>query len=160
MFGTRAQTSTECKSLSEVECSSASLHGIFLTTGAALFEAAMNEQTVFVRSMVARFPNLSELFEEHIKDNFGEVLPHVFFGDVTRYLLSLLLAENGRSLRSRRELRDVLGYLEEAYSGGNEKMRELISASFLENLPRSGDTGAQIREMIGPNLRKQLDVIG
>jgi hypothetical protein len=55
------------------------LHGIFLTIGAALFEAAMNEQTVaFVRSMVARLPNLSELFEEHVKDNFGEVLPHVF----------------------------------------------------------------------------------
>ena len=120
----------------------------------------MNEQTAFVRSMVARFPKLSELFEEHIKSNFGEVLPHVFFGGVTRYVLSLLLAENGRSLPPRRELRDVLGYLEEAYSGDNEKIRELISVSFLENLPRPGDTGAQIREMIGANLRKQLNVIG
>lgn len=121
----------------------------------------MSEQAVsFVRSMVARFPTLSALLEEHLEDNLGEILPHVFFGDVTRYVLSLLLAASGGGLPPRRELRDILDFLEEAYSGSSEELRELISASFLENLPRPGETGARIREIVGPNLGRQLHVIG
>jgi len=96
---------------------------------------AMSKQTVsFVSSMVARFPSLYRLLEDHIRDNAGEVLPHVFFGEVTRYVLSLLVAARGEP---RRELiGDVLSYLEEAYAAGDEELRELISVSFLENLPR------------------------
>ncbi len=121
----------------------------------------MSEQTVsFVRSTVARFPSLSTLLEEHIKDNLGEMLPHVFFGEVARYILSLLLAARGGGLPARRELRDILSYLEEAYAAGDEELRELISVSFLENLPRPGEAGGEVREMVGPNLRRQLQVIG
>lgn len=120
----------------------------------------MTEQAAaFVGSMVARFPGLSALLEEHIKDNHGEMLPHVFFGEVTRYILSLLLAASGGGLSPRRELRDILTYLEEAYAAGDEELRELISVSFLENLPRPGEAGAEVREMVGPNLRRQLQII-
>jgi hypothetical protein len=119
----------------------------------------MSEQTVsFVRSMVAHFPSLYTLLEDHIRDNGGEVLPHVFFGEVTRYILSLLLAA-GR-LPPRRELRDILSYLEETYAAGNEELQELISVSFLENLPRPGENGAELRAMVGPNLKRQLQAIG
>jgi hypothetical protein len=108
----------------------------------------MSEHTIsFVRSIVARFPGLTTLLDEHIENNFGEVLPHVFFGDVTRYVLSLV-ATNDDSLSPRRELRDVLDYLEEAYTGGDEELQELIAVSFLENLPRPGETGAGIRGML------------
>lgn len=121
----------------------------------------MSEHPVsFVRSMVARFPSLSALLEAHIKDNLGEMLPHVFLGDVTRYVLSLLLAVGAGGLPARRELRGILDYLEEAFDDGDEELQELISVSFLENLPRPGQTGAEIRKMVGPNLRKQLHVIG
>jgi hypothetical protein len=74
--------------------------------------------------------------------------------------LSLLLAARGGPLPPRRELRDILNYLEKAYAAGDEELRELISVSFLENLPRSGESGAELREMVGPNLRKQLRAIG
>lgn len=113
----------------------------------------------FVRAMVACFPGLSALLEEHVKDNLGELLPHVFFGDVARYILSLLLAASGGGLPPRRELRDILAYLEEAYAGGDEEVRELIAVSFLENLPRPGESSAEIREMLGPNLRRQLNLV-
>jgi len=36
------------------------------------------------------------------------------------------------------------------------EVQQLIAASFLENLPRQGEDGMQIREMIGPNLKRQL----
>lgn len=121
----------------------------------------MNEQAIsFVRSMVVRFPGLSALLEAHVEDNRGELLPHVFFGDVTRYVLSLVLAAIDGGLPPRRELRDILDYLEEAYAGGDAELQELISVSFLENLPRPGEPGAEIRKMVGPNLGRQLHVIG
>jgi hypothetical protein len=122
----------------------------------------MSNQTVsFVRSTVERFPSLYGPLEEHIRDNYGEVLPHVFFGDVTRYVVSLLLAaRSGANLPPRRELRDILSYLEEAYASGDEEIRGLISVSFLENLPRPGESGAKLREMVGPNLMSQLRAIG
>src|SRR3954471_14705300 len=117
----------------------------------------MSEQAVsFVRSIVARFPSLSAILEEHLKDNLGEILPHVFLGDVTRYLPSLLLAASSGGFPIRRELRDILDYLEEVFSGDGAELRELISASFLENLPRPGESGAQLREMVGPTLKRQL----
>ena len=121
----------------------------------------MSEQTVsFVKSMVSLHPELGAILEEHIKDNLGEILPHVFFGDVARYTSSLFPAAPRGGLLLRRELRDLLDYLEATYSSGDEELRELISVSFLENLPRPGELGAQIREMLGPNLSRQLRVIG
>ena len=120
----------------------------------------MSEQTQFVRSMVSRFPSLHSLLEEHIKDNYGEMLPHVFFGELTRYVLSLSFAASKSGLSPQRELQDILDYLEDMYSSGDQKVQELISVSFLENLPRQDEPGAQVRKMVGPNLRRQLDVIG
>ncbi len=113
----------------------------------------------FIRSMVARFPTLDALLKEHIED-FEEILPHLFFGDVTRHIVSLLPAASGSDFPRRRELRDILAHLEESYSRGDDELQELISVSFLENLPRPGEAGAQIREMVGPTLRAQLAVIG
>ena len=57
-------------------------------------------------------------------------------------------------------LNDLLGELENAYQSGGEEVEDLISVSFLENLPRPGEAGSQIREMLGPSLHRQLDVIG
>lgn len=121
----------------------------------------MSEQTVlFIRSFVARFPGLSAVLDEHTKDHFGEILPHVFFGDITRYVLALFSAEShGGGLSPRRELLQILDFLEEVYSGGDEELQELISVSFLEDLPRWDEECSQVRELVGPNLRRQLDVI-
>jgi len=120
----------------------------------------LSELTIaFVRSLVSRFPSLSGVLEEHVKDN-DEILPHVFFGDLTRFTLSLLsTAIGGGGLPPRRELRGILDYLEETYSKGDAELQELIAASFLENLPGPREDGSQIRGMLGPNLRKQLQVI-
>ncbi len=117
----------------------------------------MSEHTVsFVREMVARFPGLSALLEEHMKDNFGEILPHLFFGDVTRYVVALL---SGGDLAQRRELRDILDHLERVYASADEELQELIAVSFLENFPRPNEPGAEICGKIGPHLRRQLHVI-
>ena len=72
--------------------------------------------------MAARFPGLAPMLAEHIKDN-DEILPHLFFGDVTRYALSLV---RERKPDQKPELRMLLDFLEESFSGGNEELQELI----------------------------------
>jgi hypothetical protein len=115
----------------------------------------------FVRALVARFPSLAPLLEEHLTDNFGELLPHIFFGDVVRWVLTLMATARAEgSLTAQRELREFLSHLEEVYVGGNEELQELLSVSFLENLPRPEEDGAEIRTQLGPSLTKQLRVIG
>lgn len=116
-----------------------------------------HEETL-VRSMVDRFPSLSALLEEHLQDNFGELLPHLFLGDVTRYVVSLHSAASRGAVQQQRELADILDDLENEY--GNPESQELISVSFLENLPRPGELGSAIRRLVGPHLGRQLDVIG
>jgi hypothetical protein len=121
----------------------------------------MSARTVeFVRSLAARFPSLAGMLADHLEDN-GEVLPHLFFGDLTRYVVSLHLAaaslgEHGAP----QELRDILDFLEAAYESGDEELQELISVSFLEHIPRPGEAGSDVRGMVGPALSAQLRVIG
>ena len=116
----------------------------------------MSERTIsFVRSMAARFPGLEPVLAEHIKDN-QEILPHLFFGDMTRYALSSVRV--GRPDQTP-ELHRLLDLLEEAFSGGDEELQELIAVSFLENLQSTGDKGAHIITMLGPNLTKQWHLI-
>jgi hypothetical protein len=40
-------------------------------------------------------PDPFTLLDEHVEDNFGEILPHVFFGDLTRFIVSTYERECG-----------------------------------------------------------------
>ena len=116
----------------------------------------MIEATVtLVTSLVSRFPGLRGLLAKHIEGNSGEILPHVFFGDVTHYVIRCAGSGEASS-----ELHDILGYLEEAFVRGDRDVIELVSVSFLENLPREGEAGAQVRQWLGPCLAKELRGIG
>ncbi len=115
----------------------------------------------FVRALVQRFPSLTPLLEEHLADNFGDLLPHLFLDDVVRWALDLMaMARAERSVTAQRELCEFLSHFEDAYASGNVELQELLSVSFLENLPRPHEDGAEIRAHLGPNLTKQLRVIG
>lgn len=115
----------------------------------------------FVRTLVDQFPSLKPLLDEHLADNFGELLPHVFFGDVVIWILSLFAsARLDPDSSSGRELAEVLQLLEETYSGGDDELQELLSVSFLESLPRPGEDGSDMREWLGPSLTRQLQILG
>lgn len=115
----------------------------------------------FVKDLAGRFSGLAELLKEHARDNSGEILPHVFFGDLTRYVLSLHTAAAGAGESgSRRELREILNLLEGAFSAGDPSLQELIAVSFLENLPDPGEDGSQIRSLLGKALSAELSRMG
>jgi hypothetical protein len=118
----------------------------------------------FIDGLVGKYPGLKPILDEHLSDNFGEVLPHLFFGDLTRYVVSRFLdfesAAETLDTAEERELGALLNDLEQAYSTGDEEIQELISVSFLENLPRPSEEASELRSWLGPELTKQLGVIG
>jgi len=128
-------------------------------------DQTMSRKTIeFVERLVASFDALKPLYDEHKADNLGEVLPHVLMGDVTRFAIRKCeetRAENA-SRRSDAELlvKNLLAFLEDAYSREGGEVGELISVSFLELLPRPDEGSASgIRQWVGPRMRAQLAVI-
>jgi len=120
-------------------------------------------QERLIQELTEVSPNLGEIRESSISD-YGELLPHLFFGDLTRYVVALFLetqSDDGSGSERAKVLRSLLEVLERAFAEGDEKIQELISVSFLEHLPRPREEpGWQIRSLIGPQMSEQLEVIG
>lgn len=110
-------------------------------------------QVAFLGSLAWRYLALRRRLDEHLDDNEGEILPHVLMADYERWAEEALRSDDPL-------LTDLLDELETAYRTGGREVEELISVSFLEGLPRPGQPGAELRELVGPSLRKQLGVIG
>lgn len=107
----------------------------------------------YVMLLVANFPYLEPLLQDHVED-FGEVIPHVFFGDLTRYAVTAFIQGDDME-----QLKDLLAELERAFHAGNDEVANLIAVSFVENLPSPGEQGEDIRELLGPGLRAELENI-
>jgi hypothetical protein len=104
--------------------------------------ADMSEAAVdFVDKLVEEFPALQPMLREHVADQFGETLPHVFFGDLTSYAVDEFVG--GTDLV---RLQRLLDRLEESFSStGDDEITNLIAVSFVENLPYRDEPGEGIR---------------
>jgi hypothetical protein len=124
-------------------------------------QSAMTNETkaltvAFVCALVYEFPPLLGLLQEHLDDQEGEVLPHLFMADLERWIEAELACRGGQS---RELVVRILKFLETAVHR-NHEIAELIHASFLEHLPRPGQPGAEIRTRLGPVLTERLRQIG
>ena len=99
-----------------------------------------------VQALVDEVPGLRPLLREHLQDN-DEVLAHVVFGDLTRFVQETALQRGANSP----VVANILNFLEDAMSSEDEKVRELVSVSFLENLDHDIPAYAEIRAMLGPS---------
>lgn len=105
--------------------------------------------------LLQRAPELRPLLDEHIQQ-YDELLPHVFFGDVTRFVMDRVRAEGGAGNHDP-VARRILGFLEDAMASSDENVQELVSVSFLENLDPSDPAYEELKAMLGPNLRRELE---
>jgi len=101
----------------------------------------INDPDTFVRAVVADAPELTPILDEHLEDNYQELLPHVLLGDITRWLE----AAAGTASAAR-----VLGDLDDGLRNGSDDVRELVIVSFLENL----DDGSPLLALLTPTLRE------
>jgi hypothetical protein len=105
----------------------------------------------FVERLVARHSALLPIYEEHVK-NSGEVLPHVFFSDVTRWYVRLCEDGGGKE-----EAERLLADLEDGLARGDAEINDLIYASFLENMGGEKNTAAW--RLLTPRLRAGFDLV-
>lgn len=118
----------------------------------------MSATTVaLVGTLAYRIHELRPLLQEHLDDQDGEVLPHLFMADVERWAEAE--ATSGDDARQA-VVQAVLAFLEDAYSTQGEEIEELISVSFLEHIPLLGEPGSVLRSLVGPRLAEQLRRIG
>ncbi len=106
------------------------------------------EDVAFVGDLAYRVPALMPALQEHL-DDYDSLLPHVFMGDVSRWVVERYCATPDDQ-----DLHALLDFIESTFETLGNEDRELIMASFLENLPRTGESGAGVWELIGPTLRE------
>lgn len=111
----------------------------------------------FFEHFLRAVPSFVPVYEEHMQDN-GELLHHVLMGDVARYVGQLYREGYERGNKQKKAvLRDILDILNEAMSSDDEKLQELISVSFLENLGRVDEEYEGLRELFGQALLEELN---
>ncbi|HYT80002.1 MAG TPA: hypothetical protein VEQ37_12250 [Actinomycetota bacterium] len=114
----------------------------------------------FVDWFVARHPALGPILEEHLSDKGGELLPHLLFGEVTRYAADLARRAEEEP-EADEELRWLLADLDAAImpNGGDDPVDNLIWVSFVENAQGvTADPEEALRERLRsfPNLARAL----
>lgn len=106
-----------------------------------------------VERLVARVPELRPSYDEHVAD-YDLVLPHVYFGDVTRWTVGDYEADSDRESGG---WRDVVAFLEEEYDQSDYDAQAVIEQSFVENLPHPGESADGIVGQLGPRLKAIYD---
>ena len=111
-----------------------------------------------VELLIEKVPELRPLLDKHLEDQCGELLQHVFFGDLTRYVLEQMhsLQEQSPS-RLPEAVRRILDFLEIALTSSDTLTRELVGVSFIENLDPTDPAFGQLKSALNPNLRRDLE---
>ncbi len=105
-----------------------------------------------INQLLERVPELQSTYDVHIHD-YDELLPHVFLGDVTRYVVQQV---HSGEMGTTKPVGRILDSLERCMESGDDQVKELVSVSFIENLAGHDDVLARLRALIGPNLMEQF----
>jgi hypothetical protein len=96
----------------------------------------------FVADLCAAAPALTHVLDEHVADN-DQFLPHVFMADVTRWL---------GADRPATAVRAVVAVIADHFDRGQPDVRDVILASFLENLERDDPADQAVLDALPPAL--------
>ena len=111
--------------------------------------AEFRDADSFARALASRVASLRPALRDHLEDNFGNLLPHVFMGDVARWFL-----HESRSKERSDEIAALVGLLEQGLRAGPPDVRELIQTSFTENLPTDKAPATRLAlQPLGPQLK-------
>lgn len=108
-------------------------------------------QTAFVGALCWHVPELLPTMQAHL-DTYEELLPHVLMGDVTRWIVEKFCENPEDEL-----LKKTLEFMEKSFSQGSYDTQEIITVSFLENLPSPGEDGFEVRSLLGRSLQDELN---
>jgi hypothetical protein len=93
-----------------------------------------------MREFVAVVPAARPVLDDHLADNFAELLPHVLMADLTRWFVTAVAAGNGRAVA------DFAAAVEALYVSADADVRNVAEVSFMEHL------------VIGPGLHERAAI--
>lgn len=105
-----------------------------------------------MHQLAEAFPALQPALAQHLEDNFGDLLPHVFLAGVT---FAAADAYADPSAVAPVPAGALLDFLEERF-GRDDEVDGLVAVSVLENLPYPGEPGEAIVALLGPKLAAAL----
>ncbi|MET8810317.1 hypothetical protein [Streptomyces sp. NPDC004546] len=112
----------------------------------------MERDVQLVRDLVAAAPGFEGLFHAHAFNEDG-VLPHVFFWDVVQETVASFLG-GGES-----DWRVTLQFLEEQLRLDLPEVSQVVSTSFLFNLPWPDQPGYGLVDHLGPAMSARFAAI-
>jgi len=112
----------------------------------------MNGET-FVWRLLHALPELKSTYDQHLADN-DSLLPHVFMGDVTRFVIA-----KANNSGSHETLKRLFYFFEKELNSGDMEAKELILASFIENLIGEAMTVQKLAPLMGLDLRRKVKAI-
>jgi hypothetical protein len=83
----------------------------------------------FIQRLLVVAPELGPIYDEHMQSNYDELLPYLFMGDVTRFLIEVS-GERAAKFSGKK----ILDYFESELASGDESVDALIYLGFCENL--------------------------
>ena len=104
--------------------------------------------------LVERVPEFKNNYIDYVKDQNGEHLPHILFGEFTRFIIDNF--ENSNKISHDIFLKSIL-FIDDVLDNNDKELQSFVQASFLENLHRTDDYNGLINKMkdfFGKNLRK------
>jgi hypothetical protein len=119
----------------------------------------------FIPHLVQEVPELLPAYEEHLRD-YDELLPHVFMGDVTRFVIDAYQRAStatGDARHWSQVLDRLMALLEAAAASSDIMLVNLVTVSFCENLldmeGSEPSTYEGITGSMGPRLTEQTQSI-
>ena len=116
--------------------------------------------TIF-QQILDQVPDFAQVYQDHVDLN-DKVLPHVLMGDLTRFVVEQAdqaAARGTSATQTERNLDTILRILELGMGSQDPRLQELISVSFLENLPPNNALPNNLKRLLGPALRRELNSI-
>ena len=110
----------------------------------------MNGMERFVEKLLVAVPEVQMVYVAHL-DNNDALLPHVFMGDVTRFVLQI-----ARSASNQEVLRKLLVVVEDGLRSNESDVQNLIAVSFVENLCGEDEAVVPLIPLMGEATRREL----
>jgi hypothetical protein len=111
-------------------------------------------QDAFLHDLAARIPAVQELERGHFEE-FGEILPTVFMGAITRLYCEACRRDWPGDVDIAFQ---ISAHLETGWERGDESIRDLIMLGFVENLLGEDNVPA-IRQRLGPSVAEAFNSI-
>ncbi|MGR9348821.1 hypothetical protein ACU8NW_29995 (plasmid) [Rhizobium leguminosarum] len=100
----------------------------------------------FTAGAAFKFRQLEDVLSEHLKDNDGEILPHLLMADYCRLV---------ERVPDDEWVRNFLAYLEDNFVGQSGSLTELISVSFIEHLLPNESLSDPIIKRLGKRMQQE-----